>query len=185
MRGVSGYAGSGATAAQRLPYKHAVRDGLVAVATLSLWWVDAGLQSRGGGLALLVALLAGVMTAYCGYLVHEWGHLLGALSAGSVVHLPRRLFSVFLFRFDSDLNDRRQFLRMSMGGFIASALVVALLLAVLPLDARSGQIALALVLLGVVATFVLEVPVAWRVARGAPLPRGAAYRSSAGARTAA
>src|SRR6185295_9160157 len=107
-----------------------------------------------------------------------WGHLLGALAADGVVHLPERVLSVFLFQFDSDRNSRRQFLQMSMVGFVASALVIALLVAVLPLQAWSGRIAIFLVLLGVVATFILEVPVAWRVARGAPLTRGAAYRSS-------
>jgi hypothetical protein len=49
---------------------------------------------------------------------------------------------------------------------------------VLPLQAWSGRIAMALVFLGVVATFILEVPVAWRVAHGAPIPHGTAYRSS-------
>jgi hypothetical protein len=168
-----------------LPYKHALRDLFIVLATLLLWWADSGLRSQGGALALLVAVLVAAMTAYCGYLAHEWGHLLGALSAGSVVHLPQRLFSVFLFQFDSDRNGRRQFLRMSMGGFLASGITLAFLLAVLPLNARSGRITLVLVLLGVVATFVLELPVAWRVARGAPIPRGGAYRSSAKAETTA
>lgn len=164
----------------RLPAGHAVRDAWIILATLLVWWIDAGLRAQGGAVSLAVATLAGVMTALCGYLVHEWGHLLGALSARSVVHLQDRIASVFLFQFDSDHNDRSQFLRMSMGGFVASALMIALLVAVLPLEAIAGKIAMLLVVLGVVATFLLEVPVAWRVAHGAPLPRGAAYRSSAG-----
>jgi hypothetical protein len=162
----------------QLPCKHAARDALILVATLALWRLDAKMRASGGLPALLVAALAGAMTAYCGYLVHEWGHLLGALSGRSVVHMPPSVFSVFLFQFDSDRNSREQFLRMSMGGFIASAAAIAVLWMALPLDACSGQIAMFLVVLGVVATFILEVPVAWRVARGAPIPRGAAYRSS-------
>jgi hypothetical protein len=67
---------------------------------------------------------------------------------------------------------------MSMGGFVASAVTILFLVMVLPLDAWSGRIAMLLVVLGVVATFILEVPVAWRVAHGASIPRGAAYRSS-------
>jgi hypothetical protein len=164
-----------------LPYKHAVRDGSIVMITLVVWGLDAQLRSAGGGVAFLVAFIAAALTTYCGYLVHEWGHLFGALSARSVVHLPDNALSVFLFQFDSDRNDRRQFLRMSMGGFVASALTIVLLLAVLPLHAWSGQIAIFLVFLGVVATFILEVPVAWRVAGGAPIPRGVAYRSSADA----
>jgi hypothetical protein len=165
-------------ASSHLPVAHAARDGLVVLVTLSLWWLDSELRAGGGVAALAIAALAGVMTALCGYLVHEWGHLLGALSARSVVHLPDTVASVFLFRFDSDRNGRRQFLRMSMGGFVASALVIAVLIAVLPLSALSGKIAMLLAVLGVAATFVLEIPVAWRVAQGAPIPRGAAYESS-------
>jgi len=168
-----------------LPYRHAARDAAIGLVTLALWWLDARMQVAGGLAALTVAVLAGVMTAYCGYLVHEWGHLLGALSAGSVVHLPERVLSVFLFQFDSDRNSREQFLRMSMGGFVASAATIAILFAILPLQATSGRLAAFLVVLGVVATFILEVPVAWRVAHGAPIPRGAAYRSSADAGTTA
>jgi hypothetical protein len=163
----------------RIPWKHALRDLVIVVVTLGVWAIDATLRREGGGVWMIpVALVAGVLTAYSGYLAHEWGHLLGALSADSVVHLPERVFSVFLFQFDSDRNTRDQFLRMSMGGFIASAVVIALLLVALPLQAWSGWIAMFLVFLGVVATFILEVPVAWRVARGAPIPRGAAYRSA-------
>ncbi len=170
------------SAAERIPWKRAVRDLAVVAATVAVWVIDAWLRQSGeGGWSLALAALVGAMTAYCGYLVHEWGHLLGALSAGSVVHLPERVLSVFLFQFDSDRNDSRQFLRMSMGGFVASALAIVFLVAVLPLQAWSGRIAMLLVFLGVVATFILEVPVAWRVAHGAPIPRGAAYRSSASA----
>jgi hypothetical protein len=165
-----------------IPWKHLVRDAAVIAATLAIWRVDAVLREGAQGTAALaVAALAGVMTAYSGYLVHEWGHLLGALSAGSVVHRPERVFSIFLFQFDSDRNDRRQFLRMSMGGFAASAVSIVLLTLTLPLHAWSGTIAISLVMLGVIATFILEVPVAWQVGRGAPIPRGVAYRSSADA----
>jgi uncharacterized membrane protein len=161
-----------------LPLSHAVRDASIIAVTLLVWWVDATLRNQGGTIAVTVAIVAGALTALCGYLLHEWGHLLGALSARSAVHLPETASSVFLFRFDSDRNSRAQFLRMSMGGFVASALVIVLLVGVLPLDALSGKVAMFLVVLGVVATFILEVPVAWRVARGAPIPSGAAYRSA-------
>jgi hypothetical protein len=160
----------------------ALRDLAIALATCALWGLDARLRVSGGAAAVAVALATGAATALCGYLVHEWGHLAGALSARAVVHPGRTLRSTFLFRFDTARNGREQFLRMSLGGFAASAAAVAALLALLPLDALSGRAALALVGLGVVATFVLEVPVALRVARGAPLPSGAAYESSGGSR---
>jgi hypothetical protein len=161
----------------------AARDAAIAAATLVVWALDARLRADGGPAvaAGIAAVAAGVLTALCGFLLHEWGHLLGALSSGAVVHPAPRAASVFLFRFDVSRSTRAQFLRMSWGGFAASAVAVALLLAVLPLDALSGQVALGLVALGVIATFVLEIPVAWRVARGGPLPTGAAYASAASA----
>lgn len=62
-----------------------------------------------------------------------------------------------------------------MGGFLATALVVALLLALLPRDALAGQVALGLTAAGVLATAVLELPPFFRVLAGGPIPRGAAY----------
>jgi hypothetical protein len=156
----------------------ALRDTAVLLATLGLWAADAQLRGTGGAAATAIAIGAGTLTALVGYLVHEWGHLLAARASGSVVHLPERLASVFLFRFDADRNSRAQFLAMSMGGFVASGLSVALLIAVLPRGTTSGVAALALTGLGVLATIVLEFPTFWRVARGAPIPNGAAYVSS-------
>jgi len=67
---------------------------------------------------------------------------------------------------------------MSFGGFVASALVIALFVTLLPLDALSGRITMGVTLLGVLATVTLEFPPVFRVARGAPLPRGGVYKSS-------
>ncbi len=134
--------------------------------------------SESGVVSIALGTLVGFMTALCGYIGHEWGHLIGARSMRSVVHFPEKLVAPFLFHFDSDCNDRRQFLAMSIGGFAATTVVVLIFLAVLPREALAGRIALTLTLLGVVATVVLEFPPAWRVARGAPIPRGVAYRSS-------
>ncbi len=155
-----------------VPWKHALRDLALVSLTLGLW------ASGAAGAAWPVAVLAGALTAVCGYLVHEWGHLAGAWLGGSVVHLPATPLSTFLFNYDSDRNGREQFLVMSCGGFLASAVMVALFLALLPLDALAGRVALGLTLLGVVATVVLELPPAWRVYQGGPIPRGLSYHSS-------
>ena len=155
------------------PWKHALRDAAVVAATLAVWRIE------GGGTATAVG--AGVLAALCGYLVHEWGHLGGAWLSGSVVHLPESVFSTFLFHYDSDRNRREQFLAMSCAGFVATGLVVALFVAVLPLDSLAGRVALGLTALGVLATVVLEFPPAWRVLRGGSIPRGVAYHSEAGA----
>jgi hypothetical protein len=156
---------------------HAVRDAALVALTLGLWRLDAGLREQAGAVALAVALLTGLLTAVCGYLAHEWGHLLGARLSGGVVERPASVLSLFLFRFDSDRNGRGAFLAMSLGGFAASAAGVALLLGVLPRDALSGQLALTLTALGVLATALLELPPFFRVLRGGALPRGVAYSS--------
>ncbi len=93
--------------------------------------------------------------------------------------LPDRVTAVFLFNFDVGRNDRRQFNAMVMGGFAASIAFVILLVAVLPLNLLAGKIAMILTVIGVAATFIFEVPTAWRVFRGAPLPQqGPAFVST-------
>jgi hypothetical protein len=161
-----------------IPRAHVLRDAAIVLLTFLLWAADAALRESGGVVATAVACLAGALTAACAFLVHEWGHFLGARLARSVVHLPATPWSVFLFRFDTDQNGREQFIAMSLGGFAASALSIAVLLLVLPLHALSGWVAFGLSGLGVVATFVLEVPTFVRVRRGDPFPRGAAYVSA-------
>jgi len=160
--------------------KVALRDlGLLALAGL-FWWGDASLHSANvtGAAATAVGLVAGILTALCAYLAHEWGHLTAARLASAVVHPPERVATIFLFNFDSDRNDRRGFLWMSCGGFALSAAGLALLLAVLPLEALSGRMALGLAALGVLATAVLELPPFFRVLRGGEIPRGLGYRTS-------
>jgi len=164
----------------RIPTQHALRDLALLGLTLVLWAWDTSLRAQpSSALSVGVALLTGSMTAVCGYLVHEWGHLMGAWAGGSVVHLPDSAASTFLFRFDSDRNTREQFLRMSWGGFLASGVSIVVLLLVLPLDTGAARVALVLVATGVAATLILEVPPFRRVARGAAIPTGAADRSAA------
>lgn len=153
-----------------------VRDLVFVVITVLLWAITlqaAGSDSPG---ALALHGLTGLMTVLLGYLLHEWGHLLGAWAGRSLVHLPQRAWSSpFLFRFDTGHNYRKQFLLMSAGGFIASALVVAALFWILPHNFLASRVALSLTLLGVLATFILEIPPAWQVYRGGPMPGGAAF----------
>ena len=161
-----------------MAYRLAFHDLAIMALTVGLWLLDGQMRGSESVQAGFVAVLAAIMTALCGYLVHEWGHLFGTWAAGGVAHLAPQLASVFLFKFDSGQNTRKQFAWMAMGGFLASAAAVVFFLFALPLDALSGRVALALVLLGVLATFVLELPPFVRVLRGAPLPRGVAYESS-------
>jgi len=165
------------SASPSFPWKHAVRDVALVSLTLLAWRLDASARAAGSTLEWGTALLAGSLTAIAGYLFHEWGHLTAARATGSVVRLPESLSEIFLFNFHSDRNSPRQFLAMSLGGCPIITKKIVFLLAVLPLDTLAGKIAITLVLLGVLATAVLELPPFFKVMRGAPLPRGTAYVS--------
>lgn len=161
-----------------MPRTTLLRDlALLALAAL-LWWQDALARQAASSStgALILGAAAGVSAAVAGFLLHEWGHLAGALAAGSFVHYPDRLLAPLLFHFDTARNDRRQFLWMSWGGYAASAASVMLIAALAPLHALSGQVALGLAGLGTLVTLVAEVPTTARVLRGAPLPEGYAFR---------
>jgi len=154
-----------------------LRDGLIVAAVLGLWTWQAA-DPPAGTTRVALAVATALATTLVGYLAHEWGHLLGALAARSRFELPRSPFeSPFLFKFDRAGNSRPQFFAMTLGGFAASILTVAVLLLALPRDLLASWIALALVAVGVVATLVIEVPEFWRVWRGGPLPDGAAFVS--------
>jgi hypothetical protein len=155
-------------------WKFAIRDLIIVAACFGCWALDAALRGH-GAISVLTAVAAAFTTVLVGYLAHEWGHLAGAWLTGSKVYAPHELVTPFLFHFDTVQNSNRQFVGMSVGGFITSGLVVILLFAVLPLTLLASKLALAVVVIGVVATLILEVPSAWRVAHGAPLPVGPVY----------
>ena len=157
-----------------------LRDGLLIGVTLALWFWAVEFGKPQGALAIGTHIGAGLMTVLCGYLLHEWGHLIGALMARGNVVLPTMFESPFLFRFDLHRNTRRQFTWMASGGFVSSLLLVAFLVVALPYGLLATQIALGLTALGVLATFVIEVPEFWGVViKGGPLPTGAAFVTTA------
>ena len=149
----------------------ALRDAAIAAATAGLWLLDArlGRSSRAAGVA------AGLATGVVAFLTHEWGHWLGAQAAGGVVHAPGTITSPFLFHFDTERSSREQFLTMSYGGYIASAVSAVAVARFVPRWALSGKVALGFVAAGLFVTAVAEVPTTIRVLRGAPLPSGGVY----------
>lgn len=157
----------------------AARDAAIGALALALWSADRALIGEPTLAAHAIALGAGVLTAVCGYLAHEWGHLAAAIASGAVVHAPESWRTVFLFQFDTGQSSSRQFLAMSLGGYAASAIVVVALVALLPLDALSGRVAATLTGLGVLATIVLELPPFLKVWRGGSMPAGSVYRNDA------
>ena len=151
--------------------KLALRDAALVAVAILLWQWSHQLDAVVSSYRIPIAILAGMMIPIAGFLAHEWGHLIGALVGGARVHMPERLLTLFLFDFKPAENGRQQYLSLSAGGFIASGLVVALLLVGLSFNHLADQIALGLTALGVIATFVIEMPPAWRVYRGGPLPQ--------------
>lgn len=158
-----------------VPYKLLARDLTLLGITLLVWMLSRRLDAELSSMATPVAILAGLMAPVIGFFIHEWGHLIGAWVSHSVVHPAQKLREVFLFRYDLDQNSREQFLSMGYGGFIASLLFVAALVPLLSLDRLADRIALTVTALGVLATFIIEVPQALRVYRGGPFPNGVAF----------
>ncbi len=136
------------------------RDAILLLAIYALW--IAGHHTTASAFAVPTAIAAGVMITVAAFLVHEWGHLFGAWLSGSAVQILRNPLSVFLFNFDENRNSRKQFVAMSCGGFVASVIVVLLLFMTLSFHALADQVAWGLTAIGIVATFVLEIPPAWR-----------------------
>jgi hypothetical protein len=161
-----------------MPWKHALRDVGLVLVTLVIWRADATLRHESGVLPIVIAVAAGAMASFVGYLAHEWGHFIAARVGGSVMRTPSSPAEIFLFNFDSDRNGREQFLLMSSGGFLASAIVVVFFLITLPFPSLSSLVAFGLTIAGVVATAVLEVPPFMRVLHGGSIPRGGAYGSA-------
>jgi hypothetical protein len=147
-----------------------IRDVSWVVASVLMLRLSHQLEGTQDPLALPVAIAAGIMIPVAGLLAHEWGHWLGAWHSRGIVHMPASVWTVFLFDFRPHENSREQFLSVSAGGFIASALMVLLLVSLLSTAYLADRIALGLTILGVIATFVLEIPPAWRVYRGGALP---------------
>lgn len=152
--------------------RFAVRDAVLVLATGAAMVWDARLLAQGGGGSIAVGVTAGTLFALSAFFAHEWGHWLGAVATGGVVHAPRKLHSFFLFFFDTGASTRRQFLAMSYGGYAATLVALVVLGGWARIEAWSGRTALVLAGLGMTITAVLEIPTTWRVARGAPLPSG-------------
>lgn len=162
-------------------FAYLLRDSLIVLLLAALWMLtlNLGQPHAAGPVALHVA--TALLTVFVAYLLHEWGHLIGAWAAGGSFVLPATVTeTLFLFRFDNVRNSRAQFISMSLGGFISSILVVGFLVAALPRGLLASWIALGLVGLGVLATFVIEVPEFVSVVRGGPMPKGAAFVSPPG-----
>jgi hypothetical protein len=152
--------------------KLAVRDFALVVAAAAVWVLLAGHSAGTGFVGDLSGVVAGLALGVSAYLLHEWGHLLAAVAARSVVTPAARLASPFVFGFDAERNGLRQFLVMSAGGFVATGLLVWGFYARLPDDLLASHVARGVVGFLALLVVVLELPlVVWGlVTRGVPAP---------------
>ena len=158
--------------------RFALRDAVVIAAVVLFWTWAAPLTAGGGPVADFLGLLAGVAVALAFYLLHEWGHLVGALATSAVVYPGPRLSSRSLFSFDSKRNDRRQFLVMSVGGFIVTGVAVWTVYANLPAELLATRVARGAVgVLAFLAVFVEFPLVVWALVRS-DLPPVEAFEAS-------
>ncbi len=139
--------------------KLALRDLLFVAASLGLWWLIAGFSAGEGVVADLSGVVAGLLLAASAYVLHEWGHLLGAFAGRSVVHPPASLRSISLFSYDSQRNSKRQFVVMSLAGFAVTAAAVVAVYTALPEDQLATRVARGGVLFLTALTLFLEVPI--------------------------
>jgi hypothetical protein len=146
--------------------RFALRDALVIAAMLGIWIYASPVSAGEGPVADLLGVVAGAGIGLSVYLLHEWGHLLGALGTGSVVHPGQTPGSRYLFSFDSRRNDRRQFLVMSAGGFVVTGLAMWIVYAALPGDLFATRVARGAVsFLAFLAIFVEFPLVVWALVR--------------------
>jgi len=152
---------------------------ILGIAVLA-WQVAAPFSAGAGAVSDLSGVLLGALAGAGAFLVHEWGHLLGALASRSVVQPAASLRSPFVFRFDSRSNSRGQFLVMSFAGFVATAAVVWAAYAVLPSELLASRVARGAVVFLAVLGVVLEVPlVIYALVSGRVPPLEAQQRATA------
>lgn len=148
----------------------AVRDGLLFVLAYLLWIVFARYSAGSGAIADFTGLLVGAFVALIAHLLHEWGHLLGALAAGSVMSPGKKFTSLFLFVYSSTANSKQQFLLMSMSGFVMTAVVAWIAFAGLPDDYLATHVVRGFSLIQVFLGVVIEMPLLVWALLGKQLP---------------
>jgi hypothetical protein len=134
------------------------RDLAIVAAIGVLWSAAAGSSAGTGPVADLSGLLAGVALGACALPLHEWGHFLGAVASRSAISPATSLRRVFAFSFDSRGNSRRQFLAMSIGGWLGTAVAVWVAYGLLPSELLATRVARGMALLSVLLVAVTEVP---------------------------
>ncbi|MEE3328508.1 MAG: hypothetical protein VX252_14315 [Myxococcota bacterium] len=140
-------------------WKFAVRDLALISSTALAWWAFAGATAGSGLLSDLLGLILGLAFGVSVFLLHEWGHWLGAVWGKSEIHAPRRLSSFYLFSYDSKANSRRQFLAMSLSGFVVTGLAIAVAYGPLAEPLQSARVARGAIAFLASLTVFIEIPI--------------------------
>jgi len=120
--------------------------------------------------SLHLQYVLGITLGVCFYLVHEWAHFLGALLGKSRISVAGKLWSPFLFSFESESNSIRQFAIMTAGGFLATAVFLLLYFLFLP-DTVWAKVAWNISLFLTLLTIFVEMPIAiWSLYKGEIFP---------------
>ena len=138
------------------------RDAAIVAAAVLLWQLGAGYSAGSGAIADFTGVVLGVLLGVCSLFVHEWGHLAGALATRSRVSPAASLKSLFVFSFDSKRNSQRQFLVMTVGGWIGTAAAVAVAYGALPPELLATRVARGLSLVSVALVVATEIPLVTR-----------------------
>lgn len=138
--------------------RYLLRDLALLSLTVVGWFGFAAYTAASGVWSDFFGVVLGLFAGACAWQFHEWGHLLAGWSMGAKMRAPKKLFSVYLFGFDNKQNSRAQFLVMALGGFVATGLVFAFVVMVLPADWMATRITRSLVMLEIAVTAILEVP---------------------------
>lgn len=136
----------------------ALRDLVLLAAFAVLWGWAAPLTAADGFAADFLGLAAGLGIGIGHYLLHEWGHAAGGLATGSSIRPAPSLRGLSLFSFDSKTNTRRQFVVMSLCGFLVTGLVLLGVYTWLPSDWLATRVARGAVLFLVALTVFVEFP---------------------------
>lgn len=134
------------------------RDAGLVLAAGLLWHLLAARSAGDGWQADLAGVTAGFAVGIAAFLLHEWGHGLAALLAGSHLRPASSLHSPFRFQFDSRRNGRGQFLAMSLGGFLVTAAALGVAYGLLPDGWLATRIARGMVGFLALLGIVLELP---------------------------
>jgi hypothetical protein len=155
--------------------RYAFRDmALIAIVSLS-WHYLAPFTAGEGWWTDLLGVVLGVAVATLCYLGHEWGHLIGAASVGSILGAPEKITAISIFSFDTKQNDRRQFLVMSFSGFVMTGMALLVVYAGLPDGLLATRVARGGVLFLTALTLFIEFPLVIYSLVTSKLPRIEAF----------